>query len=65
MRNKGESIVILLADNDEEDPVVACDALTESRMANDIFCVEDSNDSMAYLHRSGKYTGLFVVERAA
>lgn len=55
MRDKGKPIVILLADDDEEDRMLACDALTESRLSNEIYCVTDGEDLMDYLHRRGKY----------
>ena len=35
--------------------MLACDALTESRLSNDITCVTDGEDLMDYLHRRGKY----------
>lgn len=56
MRDKAKPIVILLADDDEEDRMLACDALKESRLSNDIYCVTDGEDLMEYLHRQGKYT---------
>ena len=56
MRTGRKPIVILLADDDEEDRMLACDALTESRLSNDITCVTDGEDLMDYLHRRGKYT---------
>lgn len=55
MRTGRKPIVILLADDDEEDRMLACDALTESRLSNDITCVTDGEDLMDYLHRRGKY----------
>lgn len=55
MRNEREPIIILLADDDEEDRMLACDALGESRLSNDIMCVTDGEDLMDYLHRRGKY----------
>ena len=55
MRDKGKPIVILLADDDEEDRMLACDALAESRLSNEIYCVTDGEDLMDYLHRRGKY----------
>ena len=55
MRDKAQPIVILLADDDEEDRMLACDALAESRLSNDIACVTDGEDLMDYLHRRGKY----------
>ena len=55
MRMGRNPIVILLADDDEEDRMLACDALAESRLSNDITCVTDGEDLMDYLHRRGKY----------
>ena len=55
MSDKGKPIFILLADDDEEDRMLACDALAESRLSNDINCVTDGEDLMDYLHRRGKY----------
>jgi CheY-like chemotaxis protein len=55
MRSERKSIVILLADDDEEDRMLACDALAESRLSNEISCVTDGEDLMDYLQRQGKY----------
>jgi CheY-like chemotaxis protein len=55
MRTERTPIVILLADDDEEDRMLACDALAESRLSNNITCVGDGEDLMDYLHRRGKY----------
>jgi CheY-like chemotaxis protein len=55
MRSERKPIVILLADDDEEDRMLACDALAESRLSNDITCVTDGEDLMDYLKRRGKY----------
>lgn len=55
MRDKGKPIVILIADDDEEDRMLACDALAESRLANEIYCVEDGEELMDYLQHKGKY----------
>jgi CheY-like chemotaxis protein len=55
MRTGLKPIVILLADDDEEDRMLACDALAESRLSNEISCVTDGEDLMDYLHRRGKY----------
>jgi CheY-like chemotaxis protein len=56
MKNERNPIVILLADDDEEDRMLACDALTESRLSNEVHCVEDGEELMDYLHHRGKYT---------
>jgi len=55
MRKERNPIVILLADDDEEDRMLACDALAESRLSNDITCVTDGEDLMDYLRCQGKY----------
>ena len=55
MRNERRPIVILLADDDEEDRMLACDALAESRLSNYITCVTDGEDLMDSLHCRGKY----------
>jgi two-component system, response regulator len=55
MRDAHASIVILLADDDEEDRMLACDALIESRLSNDTYCVTDGEDLMDYLRHQGKY----------
>lgn len=48
-------IVILMADDDEEDRMLAADALRESRLANDLRFVEDGEQLLDYLKRRGKY----------
>ncbi len=49
-------ITILVADDDEDDRLLAEDALRESRLANDIRFVEDGEELMDYLHREGKWS---------
>ncbi len=56
MRDEHNPVIILLADDDEEDRMLLCDALAESRLSNDIYCVTDGEDLMDYLHHRGKYT---------
>jgi CheY-like chemotaxis protein len=63
MRTGRKPIVILLADDDEEDRMLACDALAESRLSNDITCVTDGEDLMDYLHCRGKYAPPVVAPR--
>ncbi|HEX3109558.1 MAG TPA: response regulator, partial [Thermoanaerobaculia bacterium] len=57
MPNGGKPIVILLADDDEEDRMLAKDALAESRVVNDLRCVEDGDELLDYLYRRNKYAG--------
>ncbi|MCP3870531.1 MAG: response regulator [Gammaproteobacteria bacterium] len=51
-----ELITILLADDDEEDRMLAIEALEEARLANEVKVVEDGEELMDYLHRRGQYT---------
>lgn len=48
-------IVILLADDDEEDRMLAANALEESRVVNDFRFVEDGEELLDYLYHRGKY----------
>ncbi len=49
-------IVILMADDDADDRMLAKDALEESRVLNDLRFVEDGEELMDYLLHRGKYT---------
>lgn len=49
------ALPILIADDDEEDRLLAQDALTESRLANRLYFVEDGVELLDYLRREGKY----------
>jgi CheY-like chemotaxis protein len=48
-------ITILLADDDEDDRLLAKEALAESRLANDLHMVKDGEELMDYLYRRGEY----------
>jgi len=48
-------ITILMADDDADDRMLAEDAMRESRLGNVFRCVEDGQELMDYLTRSGKY----------
>ena len=48
-------ITILIADDDDDDRILARDALTESRLANDLRFVCDGEELIQYLRREGKY----------
>ena len=52
---QSKPIVILMADDDADDRLLAKDALTECRLANDLHFVEDGEELMDYLQRRGKY----------
>jgi CheY-like chemotaxis protein len=55
MQNARVPITILLADDDEEDRLMTKDALTESRLANDVRFVADGEELTDYLFRRGAY----------
>jgi CheY-like chemotaxis protein len=48
-------IVILLADDDDEDLQMTVEALRESRLANDVRITRDGEELMDYLLRRGRY----------
>ncbi|MBU2977171.1 response regulator [Alteromonas sp. C1M14] len=49
-------INILMADDDEDDRLLTLDALKESRVLNNLYCVEDGVELLAFLRREGKYS---------
>ncbi len=56
MKRNRTSVVILMADDDEDDCMLAREALIESRLANALHCVKDGEELMDYLYQRGKYT---------
>jgi CheY-like chemotaxis protein len=50
------TILILMADDDPDDRMLAEDALRESHLTNQLVCVEDGEELIDYLFRRGKYT---------
>ncbi|MDP2387778.1 MAG: response regulator [Bacteroidota bacterium] len=50
------SIEILIADDDADDQMLIIDALKESRLKNNVQCVENGEELMDYLRNTGKYT---------
>jgi len=55
MSERRAPITILLADDDEEDQMLVKEALTESRLANELRFVGDGEELLDYLRRRGKY----------
>ena len=55
MKESAKSIVILIADDDADDRMLAQEALEESRLANNVHFVEDGEELMDYLLRRGEY----------
>ena len=54
-RETPDSITILMADDDCDDRMLAEDAMRESRLGNSFRCVEDGQELMDYLNKTGKY----------
>ncbi|BDF95280.1 MULTISPECIES: response regulator [Pseudoalteromonas] len=52
---KVKPITILMADDDEDDRLLTQDALTESRVLNELHFVEDGVELLEYLERKGKF----------
>ncbi|HEX8681637.1 MAG TPA: response regulator [Ardenticatenaceae bacterium] len=48
-------IVILMADDDPDDRMFAREALEESRVVNELRFVEDGEELLEYLNRTGRY----------
>lgn len=56
MKGRRTVVTILMADDDEDDCMLAQEALTESRLANDLHFVRDGEQLMDYLYHRGEYT---------
>jgi len=56
-------IVIVLADDDPDDCVLAREALEESRLANELHIVGDGEDLLAYLRHEGAYAAANAAPR--
>jgi CheY-like chemotaxis protein len=56
MTSTSKPVVILMADDDADDRLLAQDALAECRLANDLHFVENGEELMDYLVRRGKYS---------
>jgi CheY-like chemotaxis protein len=52
----GRPTVILMADDDADDRLLAKDALAESKIPSELHFVENGEELMDYLHRRGRYS---------
>ena len=50
-------VMILIADDDEDDRLLTKQALEEAHLSNDVRFVEDGEELMDYLHRQNAYAG--------
>lgn len=55
MKGSGKPIIILMADDDEDDRMLTAEALEESRLSNQIHFVENGEEALDYLYRRGRY----------
>jgi len=58
-----KSIVILMADDDADDRLLAKDALAECQVPNALHFVENGEDLLDYLRHQGKYASLVDTPR--
>jgi CheY-like chemotaxis protein len=52
---KGDSVVILMADDDADDRLLSREALQEAHLKNDLRFVEDGEELIEYLTHTGRY----------
>lgn len=55
MKGRQTTVTILMADDDEDDCMLAREALAESRLANQLYIVRDGEELMDYLYHRGIY----------
>ncbi len=55
MSSEKNTLIILMADDDEDDRLLAYEAMTESRVLNQLMFVEDGVELLDYLRGEGKY----------
>jgi CheY-like chemotaxis protein len=53
--SSAKAVVILMADDDADDRLLAKDALAECGVAGELHFVENGEELLDYLHRRGKY----------
>lgn len=56
MNRDFRTVTILMADDDEDDRMLAREALAESRVLNDFHCVPDGVELLNYLRHQAPYT---------
>ena len=56
MKDDVKAITILMADDDEDDRLMAKEAMQEARLLNDVHFVKDGVELMEYLCYQGEYT---------
>lgn len=56
MSKRGDSVVILMADDDADDRTMTKEALEESKLTNEFRVVENGEELLDYLRRRGKFS---------
>ncbi|WP_365972413.1 response regulator [Moorena sp. SIO4G3] len=56
MNESRNPVVILMADDDPDDCLLAREALLESQLTNELYFVSDGEELMDYLYHRGKHT---------
>lgn len=56
MKGRRTVATILMADDDEDDCLLAREALAESRLVNNLYIVQDGEQLMDYLYQRGQYS---------
>lgn len=56
MTKRKSPVIILIADDDPEDRMLAKDALEENRLSNDLHFVEDGEELLDYLKNQGRFS---------
>jgi CheY-like chemotaxis protein len=56
MKQRGNSVVILMAEDDPDDRLLSKEAFNEARLLNELRFVEDGEELIAYLAQTGKYS---------
>lgn len=63
MNNPQNQVVILIADDDEDDRIMFKDAWEESRKSNILYFVETGEELMDYLHLQGRFSDISLAPR--
>lgn len=63
MKGRQTTVTILMADDDEDDCMLAREALAESRLANKLHIVNDGEELMDYLYHRGMYASKSTAPR--
>jgi CheY-like chemotaxis protein len=63
--DENPNLLVLIADDDEDDRLMIKDAFADSGLANPLVFVQNGEDLMNYLKHTEKYSGLIEAQRPA